>query len=125
MAATRLYPLPRRLPRQRGRAGFLSSAGDCRSLVEFISTETGAVQHRFGSFEPAWLDSCPSECAVAPSREDGLNAESLISPSAVRAIIGGDCGDPFAHLGMHRRPGGVVVGAFVPEAARVTVVPVN
>jgi 1,4-alpha-glucan branching enzyme len=54
-----------------------------------------------------------------------LNAESLISPSAVRAIIGGDCGDPFAHLGMHRRPGGVVVGAFVPEAARVTVVPVN
>jgi 1,4-alpha-glucan branching enzyme len=54
-----------------------------------------------------------------------LNVESLISPSAVRAIIGGDCGDPFAHLGMHRRPGGVVVGAFVPEAARVTVVPVN
>ena len=54
-----------------------------------------------------------------------MSHKPLISPSAVSAIVRGDCDDPFAHLGMHRRLGGVVVGAFVPEAARVTVIPAN
>ena len=54
-----------------------------------------------------------------------MSPEPLISPNAVSAIVRGDCDDPFAHLGMHRRLGGVVIGAFVPEAARVSVIPAN
>ena len=50
-----------------------------------------------------------------------MNADALIAPGAVEAIVGGDCGDPFAHLGMHRRSGALVVTAFVPEAARAAV----
>jgi 1,4-alpha-glucan branching enzyme len=54
-----------------------------------------------------------------------LTADALIPPGAARAIVGGDCGDPFAHLGMHRRSGALIATAFLPEAARAEVVAVD
>ena len=54
-----------------------------------------------------------------------MNADALIPPGAARAIVGGDCGDPFAHLGMHRRSGALIATAFLPEAARAEVVAVD
>ena len=49
-----------------------------------------------------------------------MTADALIPPGAARAIVGGDCGDPFAHLGMHRRSGALIATAFLPEAARAS-----
>ncbi|HXV24592.1 MAG TPA: 1,4-alpha-glucan branching protein GlgB [Alphaproteobacteria bacterium] len=52
-----------------------------------------------------------------------MNGEPLIPPAVIGAIVNGECGDPFAHLGMHRRSGALVVAAFLPEAAHTKVVP--
>ncbi len=52
-----------------------------------------------------------------------MNANHLVPPGVVGAIVNGDCGDPFAHLGMHRRSGALVVAAFLPGAAHTKVVP--
>ncbi len=52
-----------------------------------------------------------------------MTLDALIPPEAARAIVEGDCGDPFAHLGMHRRADGLVVAAYLPEAERVAVAP--
>ena len=54
-----------------------------------------------------------------------MNIHALMGPGAIDAIVGGDCADPFAHLGMHRRSGALVVSAFLPEAARAEVVAVD
>jgi 1,4-alpha-glucan branching enzyme len=54
-----------------------------------------------------------------------VNIHALMGPGAIDAIVGGDCADPFAHLGMHRRSGALVVSAFLPEAARAEVVAVD
>ncbi len=54
-------------------------------------------------------------------------AAASLSNTSVKAIIQGECGDPFAVLGPHvirraRRPA-VAIRAFLPHAAQVTVVP--
>ena len=54
-------------------------------------------------------------------------AAASLSNASVKAIVQGECGDPFAVLGPHvirraRRPA-VAIRAFLPNAAQVTVVP--
>lgn len=46
-----------------------------------------------------------------------------LPPSALAALVCGECGDPFAWLGPHDEPGGeTVVRAFLPQAERVDAV---
>jgi 1,4-alpha-glucan branching enzyme len=56
-------------------------------------------------------------------------AAATLSSANIKAIVRGECGDPFAVLGPHvfrtARQEGVAVRAFLPEAERVVVVPVN
>jgi len=56
-------------------------------------------------------------------------AAATLSSANIKAIVDGECGDPFAVLGPHAfrtaRQEGVAVRTFLPEAERVVVVPVN
>jgi 1,4-alpha-glucan branching enzyme len=46
-----------------------------------------------------------------------------LSPEALHALVAGEHGDPFAVLGPHAGPDGVIVRAFLPGAAEVAVLP--
>ena len=48
--------------------------------------------------------------------------DSFLPKSAVAAVVDARHGDPFAVLGPHQAPGGIVVRAFVPGAMRLEVV---
>ncbi len=48
-----------------------------------------------------------------------------ISPDALHALVAGEHGDPFAVLGPHAGPGGVIVRAFLPGAAEVAILPAD
>jgi 1,4-alpha-glucan branching enzyme len=57
----------------------------------------------------------PDAVATAPPGE-------RVAAAAIDAIVAGRHGDPFAVLGMHETPVGVVVRAFVPGAERLSAV---
>ncbi|SEN39931.1 1,4-alpha-glucan branching enzyme [Loktanella fryxellensis] len=48
------------------------------------------------------------------------DAAALLDHNAARAILNGQCGDPFAQLGMQDRTGAVLLTVFVPGAEGVT-----
>ncbi|HEX7551362.1 MAG TPA: 1,4-alpha-glucan branching enzyme, partial [Candidatus Methylomirabilis sp.] len=54
-------------------------------------------------------------------------AEAILSDATIRAIVRGECRDPFAFLGPHvvrrGRRSAVVVRAFLPTAEEIVVVP--
>jgi 1,4-alpha-glucan branching enzyme len=52
-------------------------------------------------------------------------AEDSLPQAEIEAIVRGDHGNPFAVLGLHDAPGGLVARAFIPDARRVLVIDRN